>query len=889
MPTPGVQRQQSDPSDFLIDIGPKELSSGLYQLLDDSESPLGSSRLMYNMMITDRGGIAPRPGTQILGAYDGTNVPLDGVYNFAKSDGITEIPVKAGNGVLKYYDEISVAWQTLNTGYTPGSNFGFKESVNNSDNADYLYFCNQTEEYSRWIGQIFRTTSPLVGTETSLPVDSIFTPQVFATGSYNITAGTHNGTVAVSTTSTTQVVTDSAYNTSWVDNCWVGATLTFTSGVLSGAVWTVVGNDQVAGGRFVINGNIGPVTGNNATLTFIGYGDGVTTGSGSVPMYAAGLTTTGGTKFGAFIGNGDGVTIGKGTIAISTLTQSATSSIMSGGDTFTVAFPNASKTQVWDIKSNQLGNNGQGWQPQWWLGYYLHWLTGSNAGSAQVISANSISGYTLGTSTTNNPAQGDTYELRYAKIPTLTSQNSTISGTFIANGLKFRYSSVTSPTSFTIAPSGGAIPSGSPVTLVPDIFPQAPQGNRLETYFDRMIVGNVQQTINVDKTGNAKAGYSPRSFYWSTGGTVSAGTVNLADPTNFSFATTRVAGQGGYQSVAYGGGNITDIVNQEGSFYVSTKKYIEADSFSTDGNDNLTQDQLKTGFGSVGRLIKGKDDIYFVTEDNQITSIQRIKLKDTLPQQVNLGITIKRLVDTLDFTQTIGIEYKNRLFIAHKSDPNNKYNDQLIVYNERTKSWEGIWKIGACGFFIFETNLHFGESYGANVWEMFVGQNDVRSAGQQFPVTSQWRSNRFHVVPRRTRFHVTPSKFETTGVDTVAFSGYIQDGTVVTISMFKDYETAPALTFDFGVTGDTQFEQAVTLDDYLGANPLGLQPLGSITPEDPITGYRYFMFIMYFPPIYSNYLSFGLDCTGLNQYYEFTRFALNSSEDPMRLPSNIKT
>ena len=51
--------------DFYVDIN--ELSKGLYKELDTTKAPKGSASLMQNMRITDRGGIAPRLGTELLG------------------------------------------------------------------------------------------------------------------------------------------------------------------------------------------------------------------------------------------------------------------------------------------------------------------------------------------------------------------------------------------------------------------------------------------------------------------------------------------------------------------------------------------------------------------------------------------------------------------------------------------------------------------------------------------------------------------------------------------------------------------------------------------------------------------------------------------------------
>jgi hypothetical protein len=123
-------------------------------------------------MITDKGGLSPRPGTRILGSYDSSTSPIDGLYNFIKSNGSQEIPVKASNGELKYFHPTLLDWYRLKSGYTSGSKFGFKESLVNNESEDYLIYCNRSQPYSKWAGQITKTTSVLAGGETSIPVSS---------------------------------------------------------------------------------------------------------------------------------------------------------------------------------------------------------------------------------------------------------------------------------------------------------------------------------------------------------------------------------------------------------------------------------------------------------------------------------------------------------------------------------------------------------------------------------------------------------------------------------------------------------------------------------------------------------------------------------------------
>ena len=131
------------PGDFLIDIN--DFGQGLQLLGASQDAPIGSARVMNNMVITDRFGIGPRPGTAILGTYDAGTTGCDGFYNFLTTVQGLELPVKDSNGIKKYFHPTLLDWAQLKSGYTVGAEFGSKEHLVNTDNQDYLYFCNAKE------------------------------------------------------------------------------------------------------------------------------------------------------------------------------------------------------------------------------------------------------------------------------------------------------------------------------------------------------------------------------------------------------------------------------------------------------------------------------------------------------------------------------------------------------------------------------------------------------------------------------------------------------------------------------------------------------------------------------------------------------------------------
>lgn len=682
----------------LLDIS--TFGYGLHLLEDSTKAPLGSARLMTNMMITDRGGISKRPGTKLVGTVNSSTSATHGFFNYIKSNGAQEILIKSYGGELEYYHPVLKVWTRLLNGYTANQEFGFKEHLVNTDNDDYVYFCNRTESYSRWSGATASTTVALVGGETTVTVDST-------------------------------------------------------------------------------------------------------------------LKT----------------------------------------DTFESKTATANSTTTLDIA-------GTPWAASQWINFYVRITSGSQIGQIRLISANTSSQITFAAL---GGAPGNcTFEIRQVKFPA--------SGTLMLNGNQLAYSAIPGDTTL-ITSAAAATPISSPVTVIPTTYPQNPRGNRLETHYTRMIVGNVRSALSRDSGGALQGSNSAGSYYVS----------KIKNATDFTFTAARVAGEGDIVSTPYGGGDITDIVNTEDQFYVFKPRYIEGAVYSQDSSDLITRQQLKTGFGSINKAIKGRDDVYFITYDNQITSIGRVKMKDTIPQSENLGLVIKPLLDTLDFTSATGIEYKNRLFITCKG-ASDTTNNQVLVFNEQSKSFEGIWEIGAYGFVNYLTNLHFSSAQTPDVYQMFVGASDAIGT-TSYPIVSTWKSNWMNLTPRRRM--VPKSDFNPQSITAMAVEGYIRGGTTLSFEILKDFVDTPALSFTFGGS-ETQFMDASNLFVFLGDTPLGEAPLASLSDPD-VNNDIHFMFLVYFPDIYSNHVSLTVGNSGIGQYFEITRFGLATTQDTTFPTSRIKT
>ena len=179
-----------------LTISQDNFRTGLVLLQDDSLAPWGSCRVMLNCTISDRGGITPRPGTALIGTYNSAILPIRGLYNFRKSKSNPDILIKTYDDEVEFFHPTIKEWARLKSGFTSDQEFDFTYSLVNVDNDDFTYFGNAYEDYQRWSGAYTQLNGALVGSETSVTVDSVLTSQTYLSETATSNSAT---TVTVST------------------------------------------------------------------------------------------------------------------------------------------------------------------------------------------------------------------------------------------------------------------------------------------------------------------------------------------------------------------------------------------------------------------------------------------------------------------------------------------------------------------------------------------------------------------------------------------------------------------------------------------------------------------------------------------------------------------
>lgn len=506
-----------------------------------------------------------------------------------------------------------------------------------------------------------------------------------------------------------------------------------------------------------------------------------------------------------------------------------------------------------------LNVSGTPWAASQWVNFYVKITSGVESGSISKITANTTSQITFD-ALGSNPGNC-TFEVRQLLIPE--------SGTLMYGGTEIAYTDVPTDTTITVA-SAHAGADGLPVTVVPAEYVENPRGNRLTNFLGRTIIGNVRSALSRDSGGSLQ-GYASSSSYFVS---------KLNNPLDFTFSGTRAAGEGDIQATPYGGGDITDVIAQEKQAYIFKRDYIESVSYSQDANDLATREPLKPGIGSVGKVTLGDDDVYFITEGKQFTSLGRVESKDTLPQTENIGYKIKRWLDRV-VPENVGrgIELNGKVYVPLQSSTNASANDVVLIYNRNNNAFEGIWDLPAFSLQEFNSKYYYAESNGANVYQMFTDRFADVEGGDVYGYSFEAKTH---------FFNLTASRAYQQAIHGLVIDGYIRGGTTVTYEVWKDFNNDASITFQFSADEEGYLD-GENSQFFLGDKPLGINGLTVDYSDIDEDGRRHFMFRTYFPFLYGNHFSVGVSSSGVDQDHETLSFGLMLNEEPAHNRNRIKS
>lgn len=478
------------------------------------------------------------------------------------------------------------------------------------------------------------------------------------------------------------------------------------------------------------------------------------------------------------------------------------------------------------------------WATDIWNGFYVRITSGAQTGKISLISATTATQITF--TTIAGLSGTPTFEIRQLAVPA--------TGTLVYGTSKVAYTAVPEDDTFTVG-TAIAASSGEVVTVAPQEFPENPKGNIFEMLDEDLYVsGNQSKPITAFRSATA-------------------------DPEDFTFSSPRTADQGDVIYFPYSGGNIKDIKRFESSLAILKPDSVEKLSYTQDALDVAVQDTIKIGqkVGSVGKAWTMDDDIAFVTPDSRITSIGRIKYKDSRPQSQDIAYEIRRGIKNYSFDDVFGSEYINRAFVCSKSSSDVTANDRLLVWNKDHLQWEGYWNINANTVIPHNGSLYYGDAYTPNVFKMLTGINKVKGT-DTFPLTSRWISG---------WINGKGNGFDLNEISALAVEGYIRLNTTIDFKLYKDFSSTSFQNLQIVASEDTNVLDGESPISFLGGSPLGLEPLGgsSILGDTDSEGYRHFIAYLYFPLTQIEYVSVEITSSGTGQAWEIIRLGLNATEN----------
>ena len=396
-------------------------------------------------------------------------------------------------------------------------------------------------------------------------------------------------------------------------------------------------------------------------------------------------------------------------------------------------------------------------------------------------------------------------------------------------------------------------PIGRAVAQSVETFASLPRGNIYLAADNRLFISGTTST--------------PQAVYFSA----------MASSTDFTTSTITnqpgTATASGIFNLVEGGGGVTAMSLDETAIYIFKRTIIYkvpiAGTFyaiqplkAFDGKSQTT------GAVSQRSVFSGGNGIFFITPDNQIMYLTRVETLD-YPQAQNISLPIKPTADSLDFSSSTGIVYRDKAYFSVKSEVGASRNDTVLVYNIPNKFWDSpIVGWNAADFAIFDSGdgeqIYFGDGAGDNVFKINNEPQDYT-----FGVTANWRSKQYDFgLPMGQKY-----------IDNVYVEGYISQNTTLSISLLLDEDGfTQRFTTDFLGVSTTYIYNSSAFNIF-GLSPFGYQRFGS---NADITGKKKFRLYlgkdMRQIPFYNAQIEFGSD--DVSQQWEITNYGFHYSVLP---------
>lgn len=258
------------------------------------------------------------------------------------------------------------------------------------------------------------------------------------------------------------------------------------------------------------------------------------------------------------------------------------------------------------------------------------------------------------------------------------------------------------------------------------------------------------------------------------------------------------------------------FVPQEEDMYISAQKdqwYRTVFTLSADlTGEDLKVKRLKSGPGqgalSQSSVAQIKNAVLYITNDKTVDTLGRIENINT-PSSVPISDIVKIEFQDYDYTINPHSKYfKNKTYIMVPSE------SKLMIYDHEKALWNPPQIVPGQRLAIIDDELYLHSSQTDETYKLFDGTNDNSN-----PI--DWKMyfayNNFGVRSWAKEFNEQYTE------------GYISTNTIATMVMKYDFGGFTSIVNKTIDGSDPRILFATSTDNSLGKNPLGQQPLGSIT------------------------------------------------------------
>jgi len=316
--------------------------------------------------------------------------------------------------------------------------------------------------------------------------------------------------------------------------------------------------------------------------------------------------------------------------------------------------------------------------------------------------------------------------------------------------------------------------------------------------------GLTNSTIDMLNNHVYVGGYNSRAVYIS----------KSTDYTSFAFSSPRVPTEG---ALLYLDSNVVGFANSDdGIEYISgTKNDWYKVEFKK--SDDLTKEdveikRLKTGpgqgartQGSIGNI---KNAIAFVSTEGTVDEIGRLESYDT-PQSKPLSDSIKLELANADYSVSPHTKFfKGKIYITIPSE------SKVLIYDLDKAFWNPPQTLSVSRFAIIDNELYGHSNDNKETYKLFTGTSDN---GVAIYARAAFAYRNFGRPDWKKSFN------------NYLVEGYISPNTTLTCGFKYEFGGSKGIVEKTIVGTDSAIILQSITDGSLGKNPLGSQPLGSIT------------------------------------------------------------